>query len=712
MSGGRRVLIHAAKPIFGAEDRKDTADKKRRGALANREMTLRGTALAAALLVGAMAAAQGAQTATWLQKAAGTYNWGDAANWNPAVPNEAGAVANLNVGLQGNLNIVLNQEITIGALNAGDKDGVAGSSTTISRGTGGKPLTFEGVTPGAATALHFTLSAPPSSGNALDLASGIRLGGTSPLTVTIASTARFDCAISDLDLNGNTFTLIGPPRSIDGAINTGSTWQVSTIRGEGSYVMNGTGTHLLNSCPDFKGVLTVNHGWFVSETAGLPNVSQYVIAGAFTNHKKYPCGGRFQLGSHYPPVSALPDRLNHNGTLVFKGGFFEYAGQGLAPELQGKAVVEQVKQVQFLNGMSQIRIRNGNDVSSSTTLLVNDPASGLVRQQGATLMIGGDDSRSAKGFTGAMGVGERFIIAGGMAGFLKGGGGAAGSKNVSIIPWITLGTYYHPGQGKFVTYDSDKGIRCLTDADYFTGAVLGCPPDSNVFGDKLNLGANHTQTINSFATEFWKNTDIGPGSTLTITSGAIRWGSGPGSIGNAEPANAGTINFGAAEGIIWTGFDTPYGPNTIGSILTGSGGLTTAGNNVLVLKAANSYTGKTCVASGILQVGDGTLATSKLGNGDIEVAAGGTLRLKAKVAKALAGTATVTLGNTGAVFYGRLELEGGVNETVAGLVLGDTAQLGGTYGSKDSTATHKRDEFFAGPGMLTVTGTTKPAAER
>jgi autotransporter-associated beta strand protein len=658
-----------------------------------------------------MAAAHGAQTATWQQRAAGTYSWGDAANWNPAVPNAAGAVANLNAGLQGNLNIVLNGEITIGALSAGDKDGIAGSSTTISRGTGGKPLTFEGATAGAGTALNFALGAPPPSGNALDLASGIRLGGASPLTVTINSTARFDCAIGVLDLNGNTFTLTGPPRIIDGNINTGIMWQVSSIMGKGSYVQNGAGTHLLNTCPDFTGALIVNHGWFVAETAGLPNASQYVIAGASTNHKKYPCGGRFQLGSHYPPVATLPDRLSHEGTLVFKGGFFEYAGQGLAPQLQDKAVVEQVRQIQFLSGMSQIRLRNGNDVSSSTTLLANDPASGLVRQPGATLMIGGDDSRSAKGFTGALGVGEKFIIASGMAGFLKGGGGAAGSKSVSIIPWITLGTYYHPGQGKFVTYDSDKGIRCLTDAEYFTGAVLGCPPDSNFFGDNLNLGANHTQTINSFATESWKNTDIGPGSTLTISSGVIRWGSGPGSIGDGEPANAGTINFGPAEGIIWTGFDTPYGPNTIGSVLTGTGGLTTAGNNVLVLKAANTYTGKTCVGSGILQVGDGKLTNSKLGNGDVEVAAGGTLCIKAKVVNAIADTATVTLGNTGEVFFGRLELESGVNETVAGLLLGDAAQPAGTYGSKDSAATHKLDNYFSGPGVLTVSLVSRPKGQ-
>ena len=318
-------------------------------------------------------------------------------------------------------------------------------------------------------------------------------------------------------------------------------------------------------------------------------------------------------------------------------------------------------------------------------------------------MIGGDDRRSAKGMTGAMGVAEKLIFASGMASHLKGGGGPAGSKSVSIVPWITLGTIYHPGQGQFVTYDSVNGVRCLAATEYYSGTVLGCPPDSNVSGGKLNLGVNQTQTINSYTTEGWDNHDIGPGSTLRISSGAIRFGSGPASIGNGKPADAGTIDFGPAEGIIWTGFDTPYGPHTIGSVIAGSGGLTMAGNNVLVLKAANTYTGTTCVGSGILQVGDGTLANSKLGNGDVEVAAGGTLCIKARVTNAIADTARVSLGNTGDVFYGVIELDSGINETVAGLTLGGAAQPAGTYGSSGSAATHKLDKYFTGSGILTVT---------
>jgi hypothetical protein len=119
--------------------------------------------------------------------------------------------------------------------------------------------------------------------------------------------------------------------------------------------------------------------------------------------------------------------------------------------------------------------------------------------------------------------------------------------------------------------------------------------------------------------------------------------------------------------------------------------------------------------TGILQVGDGTLTTSRLGHGDVDAAAGGTLCIKARVANAIADTATVSLGNTGDVFYGMMNLESGVSEAVGGLVLGGMSQPAGTYGSSASAATHKPDTYFSGPGILTVasqTGVTRPSGKQ
>jgi autotransporter-associated beta strand protein len=424
---------------------------------------------------------------------------------------------------------------------------------------------------------------------------------------------------------------------------------------------------------------------------------------------KYPIGGSLNVGSAgWPSMTTLPDRFNHNGTLAFNGGgFMQYNGQALDTSLTGQALVEQVKQIRFNPGMSELGLANGNGVSSSTTLLANDATSAMVRQQGATFMIGGDVPHAWAG----LGSLYKLKFSSGMTSQLKGGGGAAGSQSVSIIPWMTCGTIYHPSQGLFVTYDNTNGVRALTASEYYTGTVYGAAATVNVKASSLDLGTNHTQTINSYVTDpyFWGNTDIGPGSTLTVASGLVSF-QGAGTIGDGTPANAGTLNFGTSEGIIWTAWQA-YTPNVIGSLITGSGGLTTAGTNVMILKAANTYTGKTVVGAGILQIGDGTLTTSRLGVGNLEVTTGATLRIKSNVANGIADTAIVGLDNAGDVFFGRMELESGINETVAGLWLGGVCQPSGTYGSSSSSATYKYDSYFSGTGILTSQGGVAPVPE-
>lgn len=452
-----------------------------------------------------------------------------------------------------------------------------------------------------------------------------------------------------------------------------------------------------------NGVLTVNNGSYQCVDDRLKPVTSIIIAGAFRQGDKYPFGGSIDVGNcGWPAVTALPDRLNHDAVIVFNGGgYFQYLGQCLASTLKDQVVAEQVKQIQFNSGLSEIRVLTGNN-SGGTTLLVNDPTNGLIRKQGATAMVGGDDKLSAQEhYEAAMGSAEKIIFASGMASQLRGGGGAAGSKTVSIIPWMTIGTIYHPGRA-LATYDSVKGIRSLAPSEWYSGPALGAPADANLKNSVLSLGDNKTQTVNAVQNNTWENYDIGPGSVLTITSGCLSFDWAPGRIGDGNPANAGTIEFGLAEGVIWSSFVSGNGSNTIGSIITGRGGLTTSGTGTLILKGANTYTGKTCVSCGTLQVGDGKLSAARLGDGDVEVANGAILRIKASVANAIADSAIVTLHNAGSAFFGKIDLENGINETLGGLILDGKAQPGGTYGSSASAADHKLDSYFSGPGILTV----------
>jgi autotransporter-associated beta strand protein len=662
----------------------------------------------AVLLVGAVLCESMARAATWQITAAGTsYSW-IGANWDGAYPNAPGATANFSIALGGDQTVNLNRAITIGTLNAGDANGT--STLTIGSGTGGYPLVFQGTTAGAATAINYVPSTTPA-GAGLKLSSGISLGGTSPLTMTLHDVgSSYLATSSSVALGGNTFTVTGDIKAdFNPGVITGNGTFVVKAPGVNAADGGGIGVTLDHDQPNFTGTLSVIGGHLQIVSANLPAVSRINISGAFQQSDKYPLGGWLQIGdAGWPAVTTLPDRLNHNAVMAFNGGgYLEYRGQCLSSSLVGQPVVEQVKQIQFNGGLNEIRLLNGKRnsdgtyVSSSTTLLANDPANACIRNPGATLFIGGDDNHP---YAAAVGFLEKLRFASGMSKFMIGGGGAAGSTDISIIPWMTTGTLYHPNQG-MITYDDTNGIRTLTDAEYYTGTVYGCPPTSNVMDSSLNLGANHTQTINAYITSGWSNQDIGPGSTLTITSGYLSFRQSPGSIGNGTPANAGTINFGPAEGIIWADSfpaDAAH-PNVIGSVITGTSGLTKTGTGLLILKGANTYVGGTYLNAGVTQLGDGTLTTSKLGGGNVEVSAGATLLIKANVASAIDNNANITLDNVGDNFYGMLSLESGVNVTVHGLILNGTGMPAGTYGSSTSAATYKLDNYFAGPGILTVT---------
>ena len=117
----------------------------------------------------------------------------------------------------------------------------------------------------------------------------------------------------------------------------------------------------------------------------------------------------------------------------------------------------------------------------------------------------------------------------------------------------------------------------------------------------------------------------------TFTANSLKFGDAGGTVfgwtlspGTATPTPTLTLA-GTTPGIqVVSSTDTA----TIGAVLAGTVGLTKTGAGVLVLNAANTYTGTTTVGTGTLQVGDGTsnAPTARLGSA-VTVAAGATLDL-------------------------------------------------------------------------------------
>jgi autotransporter-associated beta strand protein len=135
---------------------------------------------------------------------------------------------------------------------------------------------------------------------------------------------------------------------------------------------------------------------------------------------------------------------------------------------------------------------------------------------------------------------------------------------------------------------------------------------------------------------------------------------------------------------------------TISGVISGSSGaLAKTSTGTLILSAANTYAGGTTISNGTLELSG---PSARLGTGNVTVTGTGSfLTIDNGVADGLNNGATLSFANGGL-----LNLAAGVNERVGALSFEAGLQPNGTYGSSQSNAVNKFDEFFSGTGILTV----------
>jgi autotransporter-associated beta strand protein len=205
---------------------------------------------------------------------------------------------------------------------------------------------------------------------------------------------------------------------------------------------------------------------------------------------------------------------------------------------------------------------------------------------------------------------------------LSGGGGSAGSTNISILGWAVGATTASGNANTFVTYDTVNGIRTLNTTTEFenyaggyTGAVTGTAnSNTRIATGTVTLTGNNT--VNSlFLGETGLTTLAGDGGTLTITSGAVF-------LNTAGTTISTNLDFGSKEGVI--GY-IAGGTTTISGGIAGSAGLTTyqalsntsvnsAGTGITFSNAA-TFTGDFTVNSRVLVSHSDFLASgSRTGN--------------------------------------------------------------------------------------------------
>jgi len=175
------------------------------------------------------------------------------------------------------------------------------------------------------------------------------------------------------------------------------------------------------------------------------------------------------------------------------------------------------------------------------------------------------------------------------------------AKNTQIVPYL-LGeaTSTTGGLGTatgiastFLTYNATTGLRPLNLTDEFTKNAY-TSGNNTWFTTGTTLAGS--MAINSLVMGAGGSANIADGQTLTVTSGAVLF-SGSAAI---QPAGStGVLAFGSAEAMV-----TVNGGNigSIGTPITGSGGLVKSGMGRLTLSGSNSYSGITAIDAGVLSI--------------------------------------------------------------------------------------------------------------
>jgi autotransporter-associated beta strand protein len=281
---------------------------------------------------------------------------------------------------------------------------------------------------------------------------------------------------------------------------------------------------------------------------------------------------------------------------------------------------------------------------------------------------------------------------------LIGGGGAAGTTTISILPNALGGTTGSDTGSTFVTYTAANGIRPLTAAEFASSET-----DGSTTNDNLKLAAsttfNSNTTFNSLIVSGSANETIGGTGTLTITSGAVLLN--PTNSGSNTSTINSALNFGTAQGYI----GASYNRNTsINGVISGSGGLTLYqvtqnGDSATInfgSSGQNTYTGNTYILGSVTLGSQTALPAFSTGGrtGDVYIGANGTLRLTTFGG----GTASMNgLNGSGLVIY--------TNSAAEGLSLGDNNATGTFTGAINNSSGGLLSLTKIGTGTETLSGT-------
>ena len=488
---------------------------------------------------------------------------------------------------------------------------------------------------------------------------------------------------------------------------------------------NGTvavGTHTLTinevSSTTYAGFLT-GTGKIVKQSAGNLNLNNIStgFTGVFTV-----AGGTLQL-SGIGQINASIIRVNKDGallidnngttrsgtrildttTITLNSADGTFSGQTIVRGLairtdQDGTLDETVGEVTAASGASYVGME-ATTANDDSDIIASD----ITRLNNATLNIRGTNL----GTTNVRSNQFRIVTANDstfISNYLVGGGGAAGSKNISIVPWalgedIGSNALAASNMGNsLVTYVSGAGFRPLdfaTEYNTFSSAGTTDNVRESLSADLTGLSGKtiNALVLNNAATPALNVTGSGSGQSLAVTSGALLF-----TVTGAVTNTAYTTTLGGFDNGITVGSTNEYvisviNPNSSNSLTTGS---TTLGSSIVtVASTAGLQPGMPVFGAGIalgatvLSVTDATHFVMSLPS--ILTASSQTYQyatlenLTASISSPLTSTADITKSGRGTLILSGVNTAGGgtmkttLNEGI--LEIASLDNIGGTTGS-------------------------------
>ena len=310
-------------------------------------------------------------------------------------------------------------------------------------------------------------------------------------------------------------------------------------------------------------------------------------AGSVNTSSSYDFSGTVTLDSSATNVA---DRLNDNAPITDRGATLALTGNATA------ATNEVAGALTLANGVSSFVVTPNSAQPASLSF------SGITRANASTMFLRGT------GLGGAAGNGVGEILSTATPSGLVGGGGAAGSTTISILPWAIGNTSATATtSSSFVTYDPATGqFRPLATTEYSTLTSGEADQNNTVVTAATAIAA--PTTVNSVKITGTGALLSGTGG-LTITSGDLLYSPAATTAGTVSAS----LNFGGAEGIISTtagAANSTTAALTVSGVISGTGGLTinpVIGSDIK-LTGANTYTGTTTLLGGLTQIA-GTISS-------------------------------------------------------------------------------------------------------